>query len=135
MRRVAIVGCRPPKGPEWDTSECHRHFAAICESVKAFVQSVEREPIFGVELVSGGADGVDTIAHVEWRMFALGGAWIFKPDYATHGKSAPLVRNQKIVDMATEIHAWPAPWSRGTWHTVRLAREAGKPCTVHEIKL
>lgn len=128
MRRVAIVGCRPPAGmaSERDVDI----FKSILRDVREFVRDLPYDAV----VISGGADGVDTVAIAvatdqchRWTEYL--------PDYKKHGSRAPLVRNQFIVNDCDELHAWPAPWSRGTWHTVRLAREAGKPVTVHEVRV
>ena len=50
------------------------------------------------ELVSGGAAGIDTIAEQAARALALP-ITIFAPDYGANGKLAPLIRNQKIVEI------------------------------------
>ncbi len=47
-------------------------------------------------------------------------------------KQAPLARNTLIVNQADEIHLWPAPWSRGTFDTLRKAIKSGKPHVLHE---
>ncbi len=58
------------------------------------------------------------------------------PDYDKYGPvRAPLARNLLIVDYCDELHAWPAPWSRGTWHSVNEARKAEKPTHIHDLAL
>lgn len=125
-RRVAIVGARPPRAPgvsrQWDV------WLAIERDVRAFLVRLDRD---GLEIVSGGALGVDSIA----RAFARSESVPLRehlPDYDRHGIRAPLLRNALIVKDADEVHAWPAPWSRGTHDTIGKAREAGKKLVVHE---
>lgn len=146
MNRVGIVGCRPPDEREegWVAL-----YARIHDDVCRFVASLPRDAV----VVSGGASGVDTIAVKAWavqlgyplheRKHPLARGWtdiyldtrvaIHEPNYRLHGKAATLKRNELIARDCDELHAWPAPWSRGTWHTVRLARELGKPVTIHEV--
>lgn len=132
MRKIAIVGCRPPEL----TLDLHLPerlvlYGRILADVREFCESFDDRDVdhmSDVVLVSGGAEGVDRYAE-EW----FGDAIIHRPDYARHGARAPLVRNRLIVRDADVVHAWPAPWSRGTRHTIRLARECGKPCIVHEL--
>lgn len=121
--RIAVVGARPPTEaqPECD----HAEWLRIVANVRRFVDACQSDAIF----ISGGATGVDEAA-VGWRRPGQE----FRehlPDYGTHGRSAPLVRNAAIVADADVVHAFPASWSRETWHTVRLAREAGKAVVVH----
>lgn len=128
-RRIAIVGCRPPTYA--DDTECL--YERIIDDVHGwFALAIAAGDIdHGDVIVSGGADGVDRRAAGFARELGLA-VVEHLPDYATHGPKAPLVRNERIVADCDDLHAWPAPWSRGTWHAVRLARKAGKPVTVHE---
>lgn len=97
--------------------------------VEAFVVSLP----LGVIVISGGARGVDSRAVKTAK--AIGREVVeYLPDYEAHGSRAPLVRNGFIVAEANEIHAWPAPWSRGTWDTVRKAKASGKPVTIHRVE-
>jgi len=77
------------------------------------------------ELVSGGAKGVDTWAAIyakrQSRDFK-----VFPADWEAHGKMAGFLRNHDIVDYATDVVAFWYGESRGTAHTIKLAREAGK---------
>lgn len=122
--RVAVVGARPV--PDWMPS--HALFLRLVEAAARFVRTLPP----GAVVVSGGAAGVDTAARDSARARGLE-VVEHVPDYAAHGKRAPLVRNAAIVDDCDELHAFPAPWSRGTWHAVRLAKAAGKMVTVHEV--
>ncbi len=128
-RRVAIVGCRPPpgparSGPDWD------HYGRIIAAVERFVADLPANTV----IVSGGANGVDTAAANAARARDLP-VIEHRPDYEHYsGQRAPLERNKLIVADADELHAWPAPWSRGTWSSVRLARKAGKPVTIHTAR-
>lgn len=135
MRRIAIVGCRPPKDYNAFTEVHHRAddacmlYVRILAGVRCFIEDLSER----VVIVSGGAAGVDAEAVYIGARHGCP-AIEHRPDYATHGKRAPLERNTLIVADADEVHAWPAPWSRGTWDTIRKARAAGKPCVVHEVK-
>jgi predicted Rossmann fold nucleotide-binding protein DprA/Smf involved in DNA uptake len=125
VRRIAIVGCRPPKNPNDG-----QLYVRICAAMHGEVLALSS--LGPIEIVSGGADGIDALAAVIAR------AWDIlliehRPNYVRYGKRAPLERNTLIVADADEVHAWPAPWSRGTWDTIRKARAAGKPCVVHEV--
>jgi len=120
QRRVAIVGTRPAT-----TADQREEWGCIREDVFRFVQALP----FDVVLVSGGASGVDKMAEHS----ASGREFVVHPaDWNKHGKAAGPTRNQQIVDDATEIHAWPSSWSRGTWDTIRKAKASGKVLVVHE---
>ena len=86
-----------------------------------------------VELVSGGARGVDALV----RDYAIKkGIKIveFKPDYEKFGKGAPLKRNEQIVNYADRVLAFWDGSSRGTSFTVEYCKRQGKPCEVIIIK-
>lgn len=123
MIRIAIVGCRPPKSGS-DVEEYQR----LCRDAAAFIRALPLD----VVLVSGGAVGIDAVARSVSR--DMGHRLVeHLPDYSRYGIRAPLERNTLIVANSDEVHAWPAPWSRGTWDTVRKARSAGKLCVVHRV--
>ena len=126
MRRIAIVGCRPPPSPS--SAEHWSQFGRIIMDVASFVRSFTGH----VVIVSGGADGVDVEAA---RVAAAYGyeVIVHRPDYATYGQRAPLERNTLIVADADEVHALPGPWSRGTWSTCNIAKRIGKPLFVHRL--
>lgn len=80
-------------------------------------------------IVSGGARGVDTIAEQyahEHHIQTL----IIKPDYERYGRSAPIRRNDIIVDNADLILAFWDGESRGTKYTIDYAKKTGKPIKV-----
>ena len=111
MRRVAIVGSRD---------------FVPGTAVKDFVAKLSGTD---VEIVSGGARGVDLIAENSARLFNLP-VKVFKADWKAHGKRAGVVRNKEIVDYADEIVAFWDGTSRGTKYTIDFAKEAGKPVMI-----
>lgn len=86
----------------------------------------------GTIVVSGGAPGIDSLGADCGRALALA-VHEYPADWKTLGKRAGFVRNQTIVDNCDELHAWWDGKSRGTAHTIGLARKAGKPTFVHAI--
>ena len=77
------------------------------------------------EIVSGGADGVDTLA----KEFANRREILlveFLPNYKKYGKGAPLVRNREIAEYADEALALWDGESRGTAYTVKLFQKLNK---------
>jgi hypothetical protein len=113
---IAIVGSR--KGLDW---------LAVKKSIGILVS----RPDVGL-VVSGGALGVDRLA--ESMALAAGKkTHIIRADWANLGRSAGYQRNAEIVDMADEIHAFWNKESRGTAHTIRLAKGKKKPTFVYEV--
>lgn len=83
-------------------------------------------------IVSGGAEGADTLA----KKFAeeAGIELVEKlPDWKKYGHRAGAVRNQLIVNECDEIVAFlsPPPYeSKGTKITIEMAKKAGVPVTI-----
>ena len=96
--------------------------------VKEFVRSLPP----GTTVVSGGARGVDQIAEMEAK--ACGLATIIFPAYwQRDGKAAGFIRNKLIVEAADRVVAFWDESSRGTLHSINLAKAAGKPVEVRGI--
>jgi len=85
-------------------------------------QSWRPDPI---RLISGGARGAD--AYAEYAAEGLGWDIELHPaDWATHGRAAGGIRNQRMVDLGANICiAFPDPDSVGTWDCVKRAVAAG----------
>ena len=84
-------------------------------------------------IISGGAVGVDTIAAHFAR--AQGFELIeILPDYATHGRRAPTIRNREIVRMADFVLAIWDFVSRGTAHTIACCIEEQVPVRILGVK-
>ena len=115
--KIAIVGSR--KLPAWRLAR---------DLIGDFVQDLPR----GTVIISGGAPGVDTLAAQAARAYGYE-VVEFLPDWRALGKGAGFIRNRLIVDAADEVHAFWDGASRGTAHTVRTARRAGKPLTVYPL--
>ena len=111
--RVAIVGSRDLQNKEeyW--------YKKICESI----------PQNCTEIVSGGADGIDTLAHRYAKEHKL----LFKeflPDYNRYGKSSLFIRNTQIVEYAHMVLAFWNGESRGTADTVMKCYHLNKPVEI-----
>lgn len=76
------------------------------------------------EIISGGARGADTLAERYARERGIP-LRVLRPDYAAHGRAAPLIRNQAIVDACELVVAFYDGVSKGTAHALRLARRRG----------
>lgn len=79
-------------------------------------------------VVSGGALGVDRLA--ESMALAAGKRTrVIRPEWDKYGKSAGFRRNVQIVEAAHEVFAFWNGTSKGTKHTIDIARKMG--VTVH----
>jgi hypothetical protein len=98
------------------------------QAVRRFVRSLaQKHP--GASVVSGGARGVDSWAEDEARRLDMP-RLVYLPDWERFGKSAGFRRNSEIVNAADVVVAFTTG-SRGTAHTISLARAAAKPVHVH----
>jgi predicted Rossmann fold nucleotide-binding protein DprA/Smf involved in DNA uptake len=98
--------------------------------LKAVVDYVDTLPE-GTVVVSGHARGVDQVAEDAARKRGLH-VISLPAEWEIYGKAAGYRRNEEIVYMADEVVAFYDGKSRGTAHTMRLARNAGKPLTVYQ---
>lgn len=77
-------------------------------------------------LIVGGAPGADTLAE-EWADVWGVRKRVFLADWATHGKAAGPIRNQRMIDEGKPDLVVAFPGGRGTADMVRRARSAGIP--------
>lgn len=76
-------------------------------------------------IISGGAKGVDALAEEYADKKGLS-KLILRPNYTKYGKAAPLIRNEKMVDICDKaLIIWDGK-SRGTNHTIEYAQKVGK---------
>jgi predicted Rossmann fold nucleotide-binding protein DprA/Smf involved in DNA uptake len=108
--KIAIVGSRDFHDPQ---------------AVTDFVASLPSDAV----IVSGGARGVDTWA--ERAALARGlSVEVHKANWDAYGKRAGFVRNFLIVKSADRVVAFWDGRSKGTAHSIRVAREIGKDVQV-----
>ncbi len=110
--RVAIVGSRNIENKE-------NIYELLCRYI----------PANTTEIVSGGAMGIDTLAEVYAEKNHLH-LTVFKPDYTSFGKRAPLVRNEEIIRYAQYVLAFWDGSSHGTAHTIATCVTLGVPVKV-----
>ncbi len=108
--KVAVVGSRSVS-PEF--------YEKICEYM----------PIGVSEIVSGGAQGADSLAEEYARRNNLK-LTVFYPDYDTYGRTAPLERNTLIVKHADYVLALWDGKSGGTRNVILNCLEKNKPVKV-----
>ena len=80
-------------------------------------------------IISGGANGVDTLAEKYADKHKIS-KWILRPKYEKYGKAAPLKRNEEMVELCDEVLVIWDGISRGTKHTIDFAQKKNKPTRV-----
>lgn len=88
---------------------------------------------YQVEIVSGGAKGVDSIAKKIASLYGIPFRK-FPAEWDRYGKKAGPLRNSKIVESSDIVIAIPSPFSKGTWDTVRKAQKRRLKTYVFEHK-
>ena len=77
------------------------------------------------EIISGGANGIDTIAEKYADTHRIS-KHIILPEYNKYGKAAPILRNRVMVELCdTALIIWDGK-SKGTLSTINYAKEKGK---------
>lgn len=119
--RLAVVGSRDyPLESYW--------------VVRYEVQLVGVRVDWDLELVSGGARGVDSMAEQVAQDFAVP-ITVHKADWKRYGRAAGHRRNALIVADADEMLAFYAgAETPGTASAIRLAREKGIPVSVFGLR-
>lgn len=91
-------------------------------------ETLEQEKFTGI-LISGGAKGADQMAE-RYALEKNIPTQIFRPLWDLHGKQAGFIRNKKIVEACDKLIAFWDGQSKGTSHSIYLARNAGKEVKV-----
>jgi hypothetical protein len=112
--KLAIVGSRTFNGYETLVTEV-RYFLIGCRVLLSDVSYI----------ISGGANGADTLAEIFAKQHQIP-MEIFKPDWNKYGMRAGFIRNVKIVDNCDILIAFWDGRSKGTKHSIELAKQAGK---------
>ena len=109
-KRVAIVGSR-----EYEN----------LEAVRDFIGSLPPD----CTIVSGGAKGADTAAKEAAKEFGF--AYKEWPaEWRTYGKQAGFLRNAQIINDCDIVVAFWDGFSKGTKHSIDLARQWNKPVII-----
>jgi predicted Rossmann fold nucleotide-binding protein DprA/Smf involved in DNA uptake len=121
MFRVAIVGSRNVTD-----------YLFVKEKFFELLRAEGKSPK-EVEIVSGGARGVDSLAYRLAKELGLS-IKIHFPDWKRFGRKAGLLRNSKIVADADVVLAVYTSESKGTWDTIRKARRKGIRVYAYEYR-
>jgi hypothetical protein len=85
-----------------------------------------------VTIVSGGATGADSLGRDVAQKH--GANYLeFLPDWEKHGKSAGVIRNADLVKISDFVVAFWDGQSRGTRHSLDIARQKGTPYYVYNF--
>lgn len=80
-------------------------------------------------IISGGAEGVDTLAEQYADAHRLS-KYIIRPRYDLYGRAAPVKRNEQMVDIADAVLVIWDGASKGSQHTFSYAQKHAKSCIV-----
>jgi len=80
-------------------------------------------------IVSGGARGADSIG-AEWARSKGIPCKVHLPDWDRYGKSAGFIRNELIINDCDAVIAFWDGKSRGTLHSINLAKKKGRELTI-----
>lgn len=80
-------------------------------------------------IISGGAKGADTLGE-RWAKENNIETLIFYPDWNKYGKKAGFIRNEDIVKNSDGVVACWNGISKGTKHSISLAKKYNKPCLI-----
>ena len=84
-------------------------------------------------IISGGADGVDSIAE-EYADNNKISKLILRPNYHKYGKAAPIKRNEVMVDIADAVLIIWDGISRGSMYTLKYAQKKNKTLNLITVK-
>lgn len=76
-------------------------------------------------IISGGAQGIDALAEQYADQHKIS-KLIVRPQYHLYGKAAPIIRNEKMVELADAVLVVWDGVSRGTMSTIRYAEKKGR---------
>ena len=82
------------------------------------------------EIISGGANGIDTLAEQYADKHGICKT-IIKPEYEKYKRNAPLMRNKEIVEKSDFIVAFWDGQSRGTKHVIDYAKKLKKKIEIY----
>lgn len=79
-----------------------------------------------IELISGGAQGADTIAEA-WAITNNVPVKLFKPDWKKYGRAAGIKRNKQIIESCDYCIAFWDGKSKGTASSLKFCKQLNKP--------
>lgn len=107
---------------------------AVCGSREITIEFHELDKLIdalrlhAVEIVSGGANGIDAVAEEFAYQFEIKYTE-FPADWESHGKAAGPIRNRQIAQYADQLLVIRYPDSKGSISVASEFRKLGKPVT------
>lgn len=83
-------------------------------------------------IISGGADGVDSLAEQYADTHRLS-KYILRPRYDLYGRAAPIKRNEQMVDISDAVLVIWDGRSKGTQYTLKYAKKSNKRITLVQL--
>jgi hypothetical protein len=118
--KIIIAGCRNFNDYEF-----------LKEKVSHAIKNINKDKI---EIVSGGAKGVDSLGEAYAAEFGLK-CKIFPADWEKNGKAAGHIRNAQMGDYADALIAFWDGESRGTKHMIKYAKNKKLQVKIYKITL
>jgi hypothetical protein len=94
--------------------------------VEYFAQHIGISSDEPLEIISGGAVGIDTYAEQFADSCKLASKKIFYPDWDKNGKAAGIIRNRQMVEYCDFALGYWDGVSKGTKSTIDFLRKSGK---------
>lgn len=114
--RIGFSGARPPVPNKWIG------YDAIFKRMLEVADEIVSELPSDVVVVHGGALGLDKEVDLIAKLRGLEIEEVL-PNYAKYGRAAPIIRNAYVTTCQL-VHAFPAPWSKGTWDAMQKTVDA-----------
>ena len=111
----------------------YKDFKTLCKLVDKLLADKIKQG-YHIVIVSGGARGADKLGE-KWAIENNIPTQIFLPDWGKHGKSAGFVRNEDIVQNSDVVIAFWDGKSRGTNHSIGLAKKYDKELMIIRFSL
>lgn len=83
-------------------------------------------------VISGGANGIDSLAE-EYADKHRISKYIIRPRYDLYGRSAPLKRNEEMIDISDAVLVIWDGHSKGTQYSIKYANKKDKPITLVQL--
>jgi hypothetical protein len=116
MIKLAIIGSR-------DFGD----YKLLCETLSPYLPKINL-------VVSGGARGADKLGE-RWAKENNIQTLIFYANWDKHGKAAGFIRNEDIIKNCDCVIAFWDGKSKGTSHSLSLAKKFGKPTKIINFTL